>query len=483
MSRNYNQQEVNAPLEEAKRILTKYVAENNLEVKYDINDEKQRSLLCVELVQRKISAKRVGKTKYITYEAIYDKYNPVLFNDAKHLEDYSKYMLEQHMDIITTDQNKEITENQERIYKEEFAEKISRHKRAFIERTANKQRRDDAVNELIADDVREYLRSNPEQIEFNPQPTYVAKDSAMIVNISDLHFGKCVDVGINTINKEILERRIQDYSKKCIDYIKQYKPKTVVIAILGDTIEGLIHVSSVAESDIPSASVQATAVAEVLWRSLIKPIAETANKTIVCGVSGNHGRTKASKNEVTLQDTFFGITMGNIAHKVELAHSKNEISRERLQMDRNYSFDGNYTLKHPVDYTYCRIKLFNGKKVIVFVHGDKIGGKIGDKWTQRVARDSRIPDYTFAGHFHANAMMTSANGSKIYFNGSVCGPDTFAVTQGLIDKPSQKIFIIERNTIANDFGGITEEFIEHEITVPLVYGFRGTSTYDVDNEY
>ena len=54
---------------------------------------------------------------------------------------------------------------------------------------------------------------------------------------------------------------------------------------------------------------------------------------------------------------------------------------------------------------------------------------------------------------------------------------------GLVDKPSQKIFLLERITTLNIDGGITETFRETEFTIPLIYGWRGTEHYDSQNDY
>lgn len=468
---------------EAMRVLNKYVEAQGLESEYDVTREIGRCQLAEELARRKALRIDRAQTKYITYEVIYERYNPIQFSNWHQLELFARSCYSQTNEYVRNTQNKEIRQNQQRQYESEEEYKKERHKRSYIERTASKKRRDDAINEIIGDDIHEYTNSNPQITEFNSSSRYKEKDSVMIVNVSDIHYGKCVDVGINQINKLILEQRINDYANECIDKIKMFNPKKVIIAILGDCIEGLIHTSSRAESDIPSANVQATQIGHVLWNLFAKPIAEVANSTLICGVSGNHGRSIASKNDVTNQDTLFSITMQTLTTTIELSRVKNGFTEQKLSMEKNYYFDETNKFCHPNDYTYTRITLFDKKIMLAFTHGDKIGGKNGDKWLARISRGKRNPDYVFAGHYHSNEMKTSANGCKIYFNGSICGADTYATHMGLVDKPSQKIFLLERITTPNIDGGITETFKETEFTIPLIYGWRGTEHYDSQNDY
>ena len=467
-TKNYN---------DAKKYLN-YFLKNHEDIleEYNLNKPSNRDKLAQKLAQYKMY-KKYNIFRKITYEVIYDFCKPNIYKDYKEFEQAMKDTQISLADIVSENQNNELYRKQEQLHNLEEKIDIVRKRTNKITKIIKEKNNADAICEEIADELRRSIRNH----RYDPTEyanKYTPQDSVMFMLLSDIHAGKKVDVGINQISKEIILRRLIDYRNATIEQIKEQKPNIVFIAMLGDYIEGLLHEACLIESDITSASEQAHEVTWMIYEQVIDPIVKIANRVIITGVAGNHDVTRSKKNARTHEDTYFSHIMHYLTQEVRHA---NDSGIYNVEMDKDYGFYENGKWMRPDDYNYKRISIFNGKKEIVLTHGDKIG-RSGDKWLAKASRGKRNPDYVFAGHYHSCASMSSVNGCTIYFNGCVCGPDTFATSLGMVNEPSQRIITIKRMKIEDNIDGCESEvFVVNDCNVPLLYGWRGYDVYDKNN--
>ena len=99
---------------EAMRVLNKYIEAQGLESEYDVTREIGRCQLAEELARRKALRIDRAQTKYITYEVIYERYNPIQFSNWHQLELFARSCYSQTNEYVRNTQNKEIRQNQQR---------------------------------------------------------------------------------------------------------------------------------------------------------------------------------------------------------------------------------------------------------------------------------------------------------------------------------------------------------------------------------
>ena len=434
---------------------------------YDFNIPEHRNIAARKLANCKMY-RATNAFKYITYEVIYDFCNPT---EYKNYVDFEKVMKETKVEvaqIISDKQDAELTKKQAMLEETEEKLAISRHRNRVQNRGEIYQTR------LLAEleEFRDSIRKLQETYIYDPseyQSVYTPTDSVMFVCLSDIHLGKAVDVSINKINKDIIRQRVVDFVQIAKNKIAIQKPKKVVIAMLGDYIEGLIHGSCLAESDISSASDQMLEAGKIIVHEVIKPIAKVANSVLVTGVSGNHDVTIRKHTDRTNGDTYFTHLMNMIT--LEICKMNYE-GIPHVAVDKQYGFDENDVYFYAKTYNHADLYLFDDKIKVTLVHGEYLSKK--GSFVEKVCFGGRIPDYVLAGHFHAPSVNTSICGSSLYYNGSLCGPDSFSSPRGMVNEPSQKIFTITR-TVLNDNieNGARESFIVEDCNVPLLYGWRG----------
>lgn len=261
-------------------------------------------------------------------------------------------------------------------------------------------------------------------------------ESAMVMVWSDWHIEEEIlpeaVANRNEYNLEIMERRFQNLLHGCLAWFNIESQKTsiknVVIAMLGDFINGSIH-EDLAESNLLS-PVDAIYKAQTMLISalnfMLKNTPADVNFTIVCH-SGNHGRMTKKQRIAT--------------------EAGNSLEQFMYYGIRDF-FKSEPRLKFIVANGYhTYVRFFEGLYEIRFHHGHQINyqggvGGITIPVNKAIAQWNRAHavNLDVFGHFH-----TKFDGGNFIANGSLPGYNAYAVSiKASYEKPSQQVFLVNR---------------------------------------
>lgn len=295
-------------------------------------------------------------------------------------------------------------------------EKIAiQDKKNRVSRILREGSRINNVYKELADDVSIWLKNNPIPLT---KYTKGKTKKEMLLLLSDWHWGVCESNNINFVNETILDERVNEITNQVIEYARLYHPNKLHIFILGDMINGLIHLTTRMNSE-QNCIEQTQNVANKLI-NMIRTLVEHVPRIVVYGVRGNHCRAIANIKEYN-NESFYDF-IHNMLHLV-------------FDGSRDITVVDNMDDKEIIGTKIC------GKNIFA-MHGDK------DK-IKRVADDmtryfSTIPDYVFMGHLHHNETLEVGR-TKVVMNGSLCGIDEYAKNKRIFSKPSQSLIVLDDN--------------------------------------
>lgn len=300
--------------------------------------------------------------------------------------------------------------------------------------------------------VKEFLDREPdprralEALSKPPQGTGRNRTAVACALASDWHVEETVTPeesgGVNEMNLQIAEQRIQRYFRKLGLLIEMSrggrhgaKIDRAVIGLIGDIINGYLRDENLIGNSLtpPEAIVWA-------WERISQGLeyllahSDLKNILVVCR-SGNHGR-------------FMGLSSRQImwSHKEEMSleHLLYRMLAERFRGNRRISFmvpsGGIFT---DVDILGFKYRFFHGDNVR-FMGG--VGGlsiplnKLILRWNQRSKAYMHC-----LGHFHSTHWLPNAN-----VNGSLVGYDGYANAMGFDFEPPQQSYWIVRNDRGQD---------------------------------
>ena len=255
--------------------------------------------------------------------------------------------------------------------------------------------------------------SELEPMEYNYDFIDGDKEASLI--ISDWHFGLECSNYWNTYNKEIAKQRIEKLKIKTLRYCELHKVKKLHIEILGDMINGAIHLGTRVESEEDVMS-QAMNCAEII-SNFVKDIANKVQEVNVYTVNGNHGRVNANKNDSIETENFERLIPWYMNSRLENSDNINIIENEYDDTISYYQVNG---------------------KNIFSAHGhlDKVNDVIND--FSRMFKV--IADEVHLGHFHSY-LEKDEHDSTVIINGSLSGVDTYAKNCRLSGTPTQVLRI------------------------------------------
>ena len=263
--------------------------------------------------------------------------------------------------------------------------------------------------------------------ETNYYPYYevkeiVQKEEAMIVCLSDIHFGLDVENGFGKYNENIVERYLNNYLNKIKELKNLHNIDICYLLLLGDLISGNIH-PTVQLQNRENAIAQSQKVAELL-SSFVYELGKMFGEVYVNGVAGNHSRI-GFKDDVLRNERLDNIVPWYM--KAKLSNFENI----KFIDDKNYDdtigqfqIQGNYYWAVHGDFDNLNE---NGISKLVMMFGYK-------------------PSGLFMGHLH-KCEYTEVAGIPLIRSGSFCGTvDDYTIKKRISGIPSQMI------TIVNDDG-------------------------------
>lgn len=256
--------------------------------------------------------------------------------------------------------------------------------------------------------------------------------STMCVVASDWHLEETVDAStVNDLNEfdlDIARKRSDTFFKKSLLMhnllSKSFNINHLVLALLGDFINGYIHEEMVEENSL--SPTQAILEAKKMLISGINFILENADFqqiTIPC-CFGNHGRTTP---------------------KMRISSSYKNSFEWLMYKDLEMYYADNPKVKFIVANSYHNFVNIYGKYLVRFHHGDSIrysggvGGLSIPVYKAIASWNRSIPAYLDVfGHFH-----TSVEGGNFIANGSLVGFNPYATfIKAPFEEPMQSMFVI-----------------------------------------
>lgn len=244
-------------------------------------------------------------------------------------------------------------------------------------------------------------------------------DNEMIVSFGDLHIGQEFSNYYNTYNVNIAYERINKYLGKIEYYCKLYHPSRITLINLGDLISGTIHTTLRLEQSI-NVIEQIMTAAEII-SNMLNELQRFAPEIVYKSVTDNHSRCVPNKME--------NIEKENLNKLIDW-YVKARLEKSKIKFPEDNLGD---------DIGICELK--NGK-LLIFTHGHM------DSKNQIVQNMfgliKKFPDYILMGHYHNCSEHTFQN-CKVYVNGSIIGPDTYAYEKRLFSEPEQKLLIFNND--------------------------------------
>lgn len=287
--------------------------------------------------------------------------------------------------------------------------------RASLNRKLRIQSRKENFHELAIKCAEIISQNNP--VNINPCPNPIEGEKSAVLTLSDFHFGLEINEFNNIYNSQVFEVRINKLLEKVINYIQLHKVNTVYILGLGDYLSGIIHTTTRIENR-ENIVQQVVKISEYLFQFM--NFLSNYVEVYYYDINDNHSRVFPNKDENENDDSF-GLFVrwyleARFANSERIHIMQNEISNEIGIVEiygRNYAF----------------------------THGHK--DKVGDIVQNLSLMTKKFYDAIFMGHLH-HFEANEVHGTYIYINGTLSGTDAYANNIRKTSRPSQNLFILNK---------------------------------------
>lgn len=327
----------------------------------------------------------------------------------------SKYTLmlldEIGIESLEDDKLEEIEVKLQELKKERY--KVSDQKRE-LNNTLRRISRFENLEEHIFEEIR-----NMTPIDFNYGEAYKPSNNEAALILSDWHYGKEFYHSTNVFDVTVLKNRVDELINKTIDYCKLMSVKVLYVEILGDMIEGLIHLTSKVQASEQAIS-QIMNVSEVLSNAIAK-LAEYVPSVKVVNVLGNHARCNPNYKDSLNENNFERLIPWYL--KPRLKHIKNISFLDNIYDDEL----GYFTVCNSVN--------------ICTVHGHR---ETKTNTISNLEKTFKIDiDELHMGHWHSSKSFTDFD-QTIEVNGSLCGSDRYSVDKRFGNSALQKLIVYNK---------------------------------------
>lgn len=267
----------------------------------------------------------------------------------------------------------------------------------------------------IQEAIREVSKTNP--IVIKKKAIKAKSDREGAVLFSDWHRGSRSNNHWNTYSDVEYEKRVRKVVDNTVSYGHLHEIKKLHVFLMGDLINGLIHVTTRIEN-MENVVKSTKVVAETLSQVLAE-LAGEFEEVIVYSARGNHDRVTPNKHEAVNKESFFDFIPWYLEARLEGAD--------------NIEFRENEYDDEIIVTTICECNVF-----AVHGHKDRIVKAAGD-----LAHMIRIfPDYVFMGHYHHHEEVEKFK-CDVIVNSSLSGTDEYAKDLRMVSKPAQKFLIFD----------------------------------------
>lgn len=292
-------------------------------------------------------------------------------------------------------------------------------------RIANKQIREHNREKYIEDEFLNTVEGILEHKDLKLPKVKVQRDGTnykMVVQLSDIHFGKVVNLQHNSYNMKVARERLNIYLNSIIKTIYRYNIKEIYVAMTGDFYQLDHRLDALLTNEDNRANIFTQGFD--LMFEFLQALANVCEVKVI-GVVGNESRVRTSEWNSNV-DSIASNNFDTLLFKM----------LKRVCKNIDFIGDGdklNATLE------------VNGVKIGI-THGDKFNHNKADeilKYKVRVGESTKeYIDYVIFGHIHST--LITSNYSR---SGSLVGADEYAFNGLNIPEstPSQNIYIIGEN--------------------------------------
>jgi hypothetical protein len=245
----------------------------------------------------------------------------------------------------------------------------------------------------------------------------ISNDVEASLILSDWHTGLETENHWNKFNIEILKQRVNNLTEKTIRYCYDNNVNVLHVELLGDLINGLIHISTRIYNE--EDTIQQVMICSEIISEMLYEFSKHLDKVCVYSTIGNHGRVSANVKEHINTENFEKLIPWFLKARVQCSNVE--------FMDNKYDED-----------------------IIVYqVHGEYIFGlhghhekiaKVVDDWTKML----RIfPREIHLGHYHRH-YETEEYDILVTINGCLSGVDQYAKDIRKTNSPMQKLIIYKK---------------------------------------
>lgn len=239
-----------------------------------------------------------------------------------------------------------------------------------------------------------------------------------VLALSDWHYGQVSNNIWNEYNTNICKERVAKLFDKTSNALQEHNIKTLHIVLLGDLINGSIHVGSRVAAEENTCE-QLMHVSELL-ANFINALSVYVDYVNVYSTYGNHARTIQNKNDSIHADNMERVIPWWLKQRLKDNHKVNISDSEYYE------------------FIYFNVCGYN----VVCTHGDldqlkNIGVTINSLFSKKYGKTI---DYTFSGDKH-HLESFEQFGIESALVGSLCGTDEFANNKRLYSNPMQTLCI------------------------------------------
>lgn len=281
----------------------------------------------------------------------------------------------------------------------------------------NEARAENITNQMI-ENIKDYMH-----LYSKPLAEYAPIDSGdneAVLLLSDWHIGQMSQNLDNTFNDVELQKRVMKLVNDTIAHCRTHKAKKLHVFVLGDIINGLIHVTTRINNQ--ENVTQQTSHATVLLTKIFVTLSQALPVEIYFS-RGNHDRISANKKEEIFDESFFDIIATNVRTNLTLMNTENIHFNDNL-----------------IDPEIISTEVAGHVCFAAHGHKDK-PTKVAEKLPTFMGK---IPEFIFLGHYHSGVEL-DCNGIEVIVNGSLCGTDSYAVSLRRKSHVIQKLMIINKD--------------------------------------
>ena len=328
--------------------------------------------------------------------------------EAKYEDGLSKAEIAKRLKI-----RDELQDEREKLQREKM--RLADQKREYNNAQRRLARSEHIESEIIR--AAEILaKARPIPIKPIPESAGLEREGALL--FSDWHAGVKNHNYWNTFNDVELQKRVTRIVERAIKYGHEQKVGKMHVFLLGDIINGLIHVTT-RINNTENVIAQTQLVAELLSQVLAR-LASEFPEVIVYAARGNHDRVSANIKESVAEESFFDFIPWFL--------------KARLKDIKNITF-----IDNEVDSEIITAEISGQTIFAVHGHRDKLNKAVSDL-SQMIRK---FPDFLFMGHYH-HMEEKEDHCCEVIVNSTLSGVDDFAKDTRKTSKSSQKFLVFDK---------------------------------------